>query len=70
MWIEFKKGHLTKLPIPDFQKIETSKLNQIFTENRLDDVFSASLPSVRDYITAMAELEKNTQVTMKPSRKH
>lgn len=60
MWMEFKKGHLTKLPIPDFQKIETSKLNQIFTENRLDDVFSASLHSVRDYITAMAELEKNT----------
>lgn len=60
LWMEFKKGHLTKLPIPDFRKIETGKLNQIFNENQLDDVFSASLPSIRDYITAMADLEKNT----------
>jgi hypothetical protein len=60
LWMEFKKGHLTKLPIPDFRKIEKGKLDQILTENQMDEAFSGSLPSIRDYITAMAEIEKNT----------
>jgi hypothetical protein len=60
LWVEFKKGQLIKLPIPDFRKIDQGQLREIFQKGHLDDFFATPLPSVRDYIKAMANIEASS----------
>jgi len=57
LWMEFKKGQLMKLPIPDFRRLSPKQLSGVFEENGLTEVTFASLPNVRDYVTKMANLE-------------
>jgi hypothetical protein len=57
LWIEFKKGQLTQLPLPDFRKIRKKILLQLFRENNLNEAICAPLPSVREYVTKMSGLE-------------
>ena len=57
LWIEYKKGQLTKFPIPDFRKIGLKALRSIFVENGVEESMVAPMPSVRDYIATMASIE-------------
>ena len=57
LWIEFKKGQLANLPIPDFEKVGSRKLRRIFPEKDVSFITTARLPRIRDYIHTMSKLE-------------
>jgi hypothetical protein len=59
LWMELKKGQLTELPIPAFDKLSVRKLKRIFEENDLSVANLASLPRIKDYVHKMADLESN-----------
>ena len=57
LWLEFKKGQLTELPLPDFRKINKKIMLQLFRENHLNEAISAPLPNIREYMAMMSGLE-------------
>lgn len=58
LWIEFKKGQLSKIPIPNFNRLDKKQLNDLFRIEKLEEYLNQSLPSIRDYLSKMAELEE------------
>ena len=57
LWVEYKKGQLTDLPIPAFEKLSLGKLRRIFPEKDISYITTARLPKIRDYIHTMSKLE-------------
>ncbi len=57
LWMELKKGQLTNLPLPAFEKLGVRNLKRILKKNGLSITNIASLPKIRDYVARMAVLE-------------
>jgi hypothetical protein len=57
LWMEFKKGQLTNLPLPAVENLSLTRLREIFRENDLANVERAPLTRIREYLLKMSELE-------------